>query len=727
MKLSNIKQWFWRAVKRSCVDVADLIWNTPRRHFRHAVRLEQQGRYKRAISFYRKAISMDDRNAKWHFRLGQLLERRGKLAAAIRAYGVAIQRSPQSAYLYFHLGMAEAKKGKLRAASKSFAKALALDDREADWHYQYGQVLEQSRRYLAAAGVYRTALDKWPDDIKLQLRLANALASAQKWKQAVKVYRSALSADPIYPELSYQLGVAYEKIGKLSEAAASIGAATQLSPNNANWRLHLGEIYEKLGHLSDAFKQYEAAASIGTPQAFVGLGRVFSRVGLWGRAAEKYEQAIEGGDSSLQTRLFWATALQRIGDSDKAAEVIESIISDSIARVEDALYIPTAADYIVLIEALLMSGQAERAVDIYSKAKEKFSFEESFHLHCASLFANQGRWNDVVQMLESYIGNTPSASKEIHSLLAKSLHLLGSYKKSEAVCREALGEVNSQIDVSQKHLFSEEEYLNRWGRYDQPLVTIICLAFNHERYIEDAIRGFLIQDTQYPFEIILHDDASTDKTAEIMRKWAEKYPRIIRLVTQTENQYSKGNFPFAITLKLAQGKYIALCEGDDYWIEPSKLQRQTEFLERNSDFSCCGHNLFLYDEIKLRVTQKYKSLDDIELSGEQMMKSGFLIRVATLMFRRSFESLPQEYMLMPYGDVFLSSLLGQYGKAKIFLSFTGSVFRRNSFSTHSHLDKYKKNARRLLVRYWAAKYYRRIGRPDIEMHFINRAHRQLAR
>lgn len=82
---------------------------------------------------------------------------------------------------------------------------------------------------------------------------------------------------------------------------------------------------------------------------------------------------------------------------------------------------------------------------------------------------------------------------------------------------------------------------------------------------------------------------------------------------------------------------------------------------------------------------------------------------------------------MPYGDVFLSSLLGQYGKAKIFLSFTGSVFRRNSFSTHSHLDKYKKNARRLLVRYWAAKYYRRIGRPDIEMHFINRAHRQLAR
>src|SRR5690554_319935 len=102
----------------------------------------------------------------------------------------------------------------------------------------------------------------------------------------------------------------------------------------------------------------------------------------------------------------------------------------------------------------------------------------------------------------------------------------------------------------------------------QPLVSICCLAFNHEKYIEICLEGFLFQKTTFPFEVLIHDDASTDRTAEIIKEYERKYPHIIKSIYQTQNQYSKGvgvnrvfNFP------RAQGKYIAMCEGDDYWTD----------------------------------------------------------------------------------------------------------------------------------------------------------------
>lgn len=122
----------------------------------------------------------------------------------------------------------------------------------------------------------------------------------------------------------------------------------------------------------------------------------------------------------------------------------------------------------------------------------------------------------------------------------------------------------------------------------QPLVSISCIAYNHEKYIRDAIEGFLMQKTTFPFEILIHDDASTDSTAEIIREYEKKHPNLIFPVYQTENQYSKGvmispkfNWP------RARGKYIALCEGDDYWTDRNKLQKQVDFLEENEEYALC--------------------------------------------------------------------------------------------------------------------------------------------
>lgn len=120
---------------------------------------------------------------------------------------------------------------------------------------------------------------------------------------------------------------------------------------------------------------------------------------------------------------------------------------------------------------------------------------------------------------------------------------------------------------------------------ENPLVSIHCLVFNHGPYIRNAIEGFLMQETSFPFEILIHDDASTDNSASIINEYATKHPHLINPLYQKENQYSKGvDVTYDFQISRALGKYIAICEGDDYWTDPKKLQKQVDFLENNPDF-----------------------------------------------------------------------------------------------------------------------------------------------
>lgn len=134
-----------------------------------------------------------------------------------------------------------------------------------------------------------------------------------------------------------------------------------------------------------------------------------------------------------------------------------------------------------------------------------------------------------------------------------------------------------------------EQYITKtWNlqKYTKPLVTIRCMTFNHEQYVASALEGFLKQKTSFPFVIFIHDDCSTDNTANIIKEYKRKYPNIINSVLEEENQYSKNDGSLSRIIKEnIHTKYVALCEGDDYWIDENKLEKQISYLESHPEFS----------------------------------------------------------------------------------------------------------------------------------------------
>lgn len=127
------------------------------------------------------------------------------------------------------------------------------------------------------------------------------------------------------------------------------------------------------------------------------------------------------------------------------------------------------------------------------------------------------------------------------------------------------------------------------------MVSVLCTAFNHEHYIGRALESMLMQETDFEYEILVNDDASTDGTAQVIREYEARYPGKIRPFYQEENLFSRNiDIYHNIFFPAARGKYTAFCEGDDYWTDPTKLQRQVDFLEANPDYSGCVHNTMLH-------------------------------------------------------------------------------------------------------------------------------------
>lgn len=167
------------------------------------------------------------------------------------------------------------------------------------------------------------------------------------------------------------------------------------------------------------------------------------------------------------------------------------------------------------------------------------------------------------------------------------------------------------------------------------LVAIKCATYNHEPYIRDALEGFVMQKTNFPFVAIVHDDASTDGTADIIREYAAKYPDIIKPIYETENQYSKRDGSLRRIMNAAVeasgAKYVALCEGDDYWTDPLKLQKQVDFLESHPDYTLVFANVRFHYESG--VTDNTFPLENREYFPTEIYKR-CLIATPTILYRK---------------------------------------------------------------------------------------------
>lgn len=209
-----------------------------------------------------------------------------------------------------------------------------------------------------------------------------------------------------------------------------------------------------------------------------------------------------------------------------------------------------------------------------------------------------------------------------------------------------------------------------------PKVSILCLTFNQEKFIKQTLESFLNQQTDFGFEVLINDDASTDDTQKIIKQFQKKYPDIIKPVFQKTNRYSKGerNFIPRFLIPRAKGEFLAICEGDDYWTDPQKLQLQVDFLEAHPNYALCFHPVeVVYENAK----DKNMIFPDVEdeswYTNEELLKTNYIPTNSVMYRKQTYGSMPDD--IAP-GDWYMHLYHAQFGKIK-FLSKVMSVYRKH--------------------------------------------------
>ncbi|EHK9125924.1 TPA: glycosyltransferase [Vibrio alginolyticus] len=263
----------------------------------------------------------------------------------------------------------------------------------------------------------------------------------------------------------------------------------------------------------------------------------------------------------------------------------------------------------------------------------------------------------------------------------------------------------------------ESDIMSRWC--DREIViSILCISYNHERFISDTLNSILSQETKYRFEVIIHDDLSQDNTRSILKEYEKNYPEIINLILPDENQYSKGVKPFDICKKKAKGRYIAICEGDDFWCDVEKLEKQVTFLEENSEYIISCHDAIVVNgDNKVINHSKLPDRHKRDLSESELSRcKGYLL---TLSWVYRNVDIPQynEISKVVNGDTFFCSVLGTYGKAKFQKEVLPAAYREHSAGVWSKTSDIDKKVTLLNTYYWLFNYHRRIDSP-YSSHFL---------
>lgn len=248
-----------------------------------------------------------------------------------------------------------------------------------------------------------------------------------------------------------------------------------------------------------------------------------------------------------------------------------------------------------------------------------------------------------------------------------------------------------------------EEFKSRYQKKDviecyanlpkKPVVSVCVQAYNHERYIRKCLDGILEQDLELDFEILLGEDDSKDNTRKICLEYSQKYPDKIKLFLHDRanniaiNGSATGRFSLIYNLFNAKGQYIALCEGDDYWINKDKLKTQLSFFERNTWCSMVYHSALVVNDVdfQLGVTgvfnKSFKTAEEFILRGD--------IPTSSMFFNKEIiDDLPEWFCEVPGGDFGISLLALE--KSDIgYQNFRGSAYRLHSGGIFSSLQNHK--------------------------------------
>lgn len=205
-----------------------------------------------------------------------------------------------------------------------------------------------------------------------------------------------------------------------------------------------------------------------------------------------------------------------------------------------------------------------------------------------------------------------------------------------------------------------------------PKVSVITITYNQEKFISQTLKSITEQKTNFPFEVIVSDDASSDSTPRIIRHYASRYPGVIIKNLRKKNVGPANNF-FNALLK-ARGNYIALCEGDDYWTDPCKLQKQFDFLETNPEFALCFHPVKVIFEDRSKEESIYPADNDgKKFTLAELLKRNFIQTNSVLYRANKYEGLTSS--IIP-GDWYLHLYHAQFGKIG-FIDEVMSVYRRH--------------------------------------------------
>ena len=171
----------------------------------------------------------------------------------------------------------------------------------------------------------------------------------------------------------------------------------------------------------------------------------------------------------------------------------------------------------------------------------------------------------------------------------------------------------------------------------KPLVSVLSIAYNHEQYIRDHLDGFLKQKIDFPVEVIVHDDASTDHTPDIIREYYEKRPDLFHVILQQDNQHSQHIPIWPQLFRIAQGKYIAMCEGDDFWTNPLKLQKQFDFMEKNRDYVMCFGGTMVFVQSKNTYYSNHFFLRSREIRTKDYLLGGPTLTCTSFLLKETLD------------------------------------------------------------------------------------------